>query len=228
VTLSALEVLFSTPAVRRVTDEPIDDQAIWTVLDAAVHGPYKGDDPQWAWIVVRDQATRDRIGAIYRHGWETMAVGRRAKLRRILRRFAGERSWTIDPPEAPQTANDRAGDHLAEHIQDAPVWIVAVRHGIEGRPTLDDAASIYGAVQQLMLAARALGIGSVLTTMHREREREVMEVLGLPGDARPLAIVPLGRPASGGFARPKRPPVETVVHWDRWGAVRARPPPDGS
>jgi nitroreductase len=220
--VGALDAIFTTPAVRRVRPDPIPEDLIWTILDAAIRGPYNGYDERWSWIVVTDQATKDTIGEWYRDAWVNLAVGRKAKVRRVLRRIVGSNRWTIDPPEPPQTANDRAGDYLGENIQRAPLWIFAVRSGIRGEPTLADGASIFGAIQNLMLAARALGIGSILTMLHRKHEREVAELLRLPSDARPIALIPMGYPVSGTFSTPKRRPVDAVTHWERWGQHRQR------
>ena len=84
-------------------------------------------------------------------------------------------------------------------------------------------SSIYGAVQQLCLAARAYGIGTSLTTLYGGHEEELRELLGLPSDALTMALIPLGYPARGRWAQPRRLPVEDVVHWDHWGATRSRP-----
>jgi nitroreductase len=103
------------------------------------------------------------------------------------------------------------------------VWIFPVlRNAADVRsPRLG--SSIYGAVQQLILAARAHGVGTTLTTLYSGHEDEVRELLGLPGDAMTMALLPLGYPARGRWAQPKRRPVEEVVHWNQWGAARLRP-----
>ena len=84
-------------------------------------------------------------------------------------------------------------------------------------------SSIYGAVQQLILAARAYGVGTTLTTLYSGHEDEVRDLLGLPGDALTMGLLPLGYPARGRWAQPKRRPVEEVTHWNGWGATRRRP-----
>ena len=83
-------------------------------------------------------------------------------------------------------------------------------------------ASIDGAVQNLILAARAYGIGTTLTTLYARHEDGVRDLLGLPGDALTMGLLPLGYPARGRWAQPKRRPVQDVVHWNRWGATRQR------
>ena len=78
-------------------------------------------------------------------------------------------------------------------------------------------------MQQLCLAARAYGIGTSLTTLYIGHEDELRELLGLPADALTMALIPMGYPARGRWAEPKRLPVEDVVHWGRWDAKRSRP-----
>jgi nitroreductase len=85
-----------------------------------------------------------------------------------------------------------------------------------GKATITTGASIYPAAQNLMLAARALGIGSCLTTIHKYRDAQVKELLGIPADVETAALIPLGYPL-GKFGRPPRRPVSEVVHADRWG-----------
>jgi nitroreductase len=124
--------------------------------------------------------------------------------------------------EARKDPNYWAGEHLAANIGRAPVWVFAIVEGVTGTPTVVHGANIFGAVQNLMLAARAHGLGSTLTMLHRQRESEVASLLGLPEGARALALIPIGYPESGRFFRTRRRPVETVVYWDRWGEARRR------
>jgi nitroreductase len=114
-------------------------------------------------------------------------------------------------------------EHLAHHIHEAPVWVFAVLRGAADATSPRAGSSIYGAVQQLCLAARAYGIGTSLTTLYGGHEEELRELLGLPPDALAMALVPMGYPAKGRWAEPRRRPVEEVVHWDRWDAKRPRP-----
>ncbi len=78
-------------------------------------------------------------------------------------------------------------------------------------------------MQNLILAARAYGIGTTLTTLYSRHEDDVRELLGLPGDALTMGLLPLGYPARGRWAEPKRRPVPDVVHWNRWGVTRPGP-----
>ncbi|GIF14686.1 nitroreductase family protein [Actinoplanes teichomyceticus] len=202
--LGLLEALHSTPARRYLSTEPIADDVIRAVLDAAVRGPSGGNSQAWAWIVVRDPEVKKQIAGWYREGWE--------------RHYGSRREQILNAPDdGPMSKRTfLAADHLANHIEQAPVWIVPVLLGAakSGNPRLG--SSIYGAVQQLMLAARAYGLGSTLTTLHIGHEEEVRDLLGLPADALTMAIVPLGYPSRGRWAQPRRRPLEEVVFFDRY------------
>lgn len=209
--LGILDALHSTPARRYLSADPVPDEVLWAILDAAVRGPSGGNQQGWGWLVVTDPAVKEPIAAWYREGWEA-AYGRHREA--IL---AG-------PPGPLNRASFLAAEHLAHHLADAPAWVIPVlRNAAESRnPRLG--ASVYGAVQQLMLAARAYGVGSTLTTLYAGHEADVRALLGLPDDALTMALIPLGYPARGRWKQPARRPVEEVTHWDRWGTARSRPP----
>jgi nitroreductase len=209
--LSVLEALHSTPARRYLSPEPIPDDVLWVILDAAIRGPSGGNTQRWGWVVVTDQEVKDRVAAWYRENWEAAYGSRREQ---ILSAPAGSLGLT--------PRGFLGAEHLAHHIQEAPVWIFAVLRGAADATSPRTGSSIYGAVQQLCLAARAYGLGTSLTTLYGGHEEELRELLGLPPDALTMALIPVGYPAQGRWAEPRRRPVEEVVHWDRWGATRAR------
>src|SRR5215510_5794709 len=104
-------------------------------------------------------------------------------------------------------------------LGEAPVIVLACVALDPGtRASLTTGASIYPAVQNIMLAARALGIGSCITTIHRFRDAQVKELLGIPADVETAALIPLGYPL-GKFGRPPRRPVREVAFADRWGVA---------
>jgi nitroreductase len=201
--LPVLQALHSTPARRYLSTEPISDDVLRDILDAAIRGPNGGNAQRWAWIVVRDQEIKDRIAAFYLEGWEKSYGVHRERI------LSGDDGGF-------GTANFRAGDHLANHLAEAPVWVMPVLLGAAKSSNPRLGSSIYGAVQQLMLAARAHGIGSTLTTLYSGHEAEVRELLGLPADALTMALIPLGYPSRGRWAQPKRRPLDTVVFQDRY------------
>src|SRR3954452_20944320 len=193
-----LEALHSTPSRRYLSDRPIPDDVLWALLDAAVRGPSGGNTQQWAWIVVRDPVIKERIAGWYREGWDRAYGARREQ-------FLNAEPTRADMSRAEMSrAGFLAAEHLAQHLAEAPVWIfpVLLRGAGSTNPRLG--SSIYGAVQQLMLAARAYGIGAPLTSLYAGHEDDVRELLGLPPEALTMALIPLGYPARGRWAQPKR------------------------
>jgi len=209
--LSVIEALHSTPSRRYLSDRPIPDDVLWAILDAAVRGPSGGNRQPWGWVVVTDPAIKARVAGWYHEGWQQAYGSRRDELLNAPTGDVG-----LSP------ASYRAAEHLAEHIQEAPVWVIPVLRNAAGSDNPRLGASVYGAVQQLQLAARAYGIGSTLTTFHVAHEAELRGLLGLPDDVLSMALVPLGYPARGRWSRPTRQPVEQVVHWNSWGTTRPR------
>lgn len=202
--LSLLEGLHSTPARRYLSSEPIADDVVRALLDAAVRAPSGGNTQRWAWIVVRDPQVKSQIAEWYREAWEKAYGTRR------------EQILADDSPDGLGAANFRAADHLAAHLEEAPVWIFPVLLGAARSANPRLGSSIYGAVQHLMLAARAHGIGSTLTTLHTGHEDDVRKLLHLPDDALTMALIPLGYPARGRWAQPKRRPLDEVVFQERY------------
>lgn len=105
----------------------------------------------------------------------------------------------------------RSSWHLVQHMGESPVLVVACTQGDNRRP-----ASVFPAVQNLMVAARALGLGTTLTTMHLDDEETVRQILGLPADVLTYCIIPIGYPLGRWGEAPRRP-VEGVAYRDRWG-----------
>ncbi|AEA26286.1 nitroreductase family protein [Pseudonocardia benzenivorans] len=209
--LPVLEALHTTPARRYLSTDPVPDEVVWSMLDAAVRGPSGGNSQGWGWVVVTDPDVKKRVAGWYRENWNAVYGSRRAEI-------------LAQPPGTPGLSRNGflGAEHLAEHLEDAPLWIFPVLRGAAGATDPMIGASIYGAVQNLCLAARAHGLGTSLTTLYRGHEDELRELLGLPDDALTMALVPIGRPVRGRWAQPRRRPVEEVVHWDRWGATRPR------
>ena len=115
----------------------------------------------------------------------------------------------------------KSANYLANHMADVPVLVLAtIKKGMVAiGPTLG--GSIYPAVQNLMLAARAIGLGTALTTLHKMHEDDVKALLGIPDDVETMALIPVGWP-KGQFGPVNRLPVEKVVYWDGWGQKRSR------
>lgn len=202
------EVITTQRAIRRLRPDPVPDDVLRKILDAAVCAPSGGNRQGWSFVVVRDPATRARLGQLYREAFDE------------LLKVPYYAAAAAAPPDSPAGRLLASARHLAEHLDAAPVLIVACIATDGARPTLATGASIYPAVQNLLLAARALGLGTCLTTIHRFRDAEVRAALGLPADVETAALIPLGYPVTR-FGRPPRRPAAEVTWLDRWGQ---RPP----
>lgn len=195
------EVIFSLRAIRRFRPDPIPDDDLRAVLDAAIRAPSGGNTQPWRFIVIRDPAVRAPFAALYREAW-----------------WAKRKDQGIHGPEdiAPDDRVARAAMRLADEIGQAPV-IVLVCATAGGAGAM---ASVIPAVENLLLAARALGIGGTITTLHAVVEERVRSLLGIPGAAQIVYCLPLGYPR-GRFGPTSRRPLAEVCAADRWDG----PPP---
>ena len=202
-TTDLFEVIRTTRSMRRLRPDPVPSELIQKILEAGVCAPSGGNMQRWRFLVIKDAAVKQTIGAYYKRAWDEQ-VGPRYR--------AGE--------PAPGSDRERfhrmlaAAEHLAAHIHEAPVWIVPCLQG--ATPTRTAGSSIYPAVQNMLLAARALGLGATLTTLYLAFEKEVEAALGLPADWHSYALIPIGYPL-GRFGPVRRVALAEVVFEDRWG-----------
>ncbi len=200
--MDLFEAIGTQRAMRRLKDDPVSDEDVWKILDAAIKAPSGGNSQPWNFLVVRDAETKRKLGEYYLDAWNKVygAPGRAEQ-----ENEAGARVR-------------RSADHLAHHLAEAPVLIIVTARG--GADAGQRAGgSIFPAIQNLMLAARALGLGTALTTLHKLHEEEVKTLLGVPGQVETMALIPVGWP-KGKFGEPTRMPVEKVVYWEQWGDRR--------
>jgi nitroreductase len=217
------EAMYTARALRRLKPDPVPDELITRVLDAAIRAPSGGNAQNWVFIVVRDEAQRHRLGAVYRKASDEVAEiyaarGRPAHLtdEQYQRLMAG-------------------GSYLWDHIGDAPVLLLPClrKREMPPRDALPDevaarydahlihqekirGSSIYPAIQNIILACRALGLGTLITTNHILYEDEVRAILRLPDDVFTFALMPIGYPL-GRYGPVARRPVSEVAFADRWG-----------
>jgi nitroreductase len=197
------EVATTLRAIRRLKPDPIPDPVLRQILDTGICAPSGSNRQGWSFLVIRDPATRARLGQLYHEGF----------LELLQTPYYQEAAAA--PSGSPAAKLIASARHLAEHLGEAPVLVMACL-AVEARPTLTSGASIYPAVQNILLAARALGIGSCLTTIHRFRDQQVKELLGIPSDVETAALIPLGYPLRK-FGRPPRRPLVEVTFAERWG-----------
>lgn len=206
--------IMTTRAMRRLSADPVDPATLEAILRAAQQGPSGGNIQPWQFVVLTDPDDRAWMGECYRACYDRYEAA--------LLEMVAPRS---DPAE--QAAWDRtvaASRHLADHLGEVPVHVLVCMPDIE--MTISDAegdmdvgtpyASVYPAVQNLVLAARSFGLGTALTTVYRIRHAEVRERFGVPDGWSVVALVPIGHPL-GRFGVARRRPVEKVTHWGRWG-----------
>jgi nitroreductase len=184
---------------RRLRSDPIDDDTILTLLELASHAT-AGSHRRCEFVVVRDPDVRHQLARAYRQGWS------------IYRRVLNARDR--------DDALLQARQWEADHFEDVPVIVVACVRGRRPMFPAISAASFYAgalpAVQNLLLAAAALGLGGAASTLALWSGWEARRTLGLPRSVTPVAVIPLGRPRGLPTAAPV-PPLGNVVHLDRYG-----------
>ena len=194
------EAIHTQRAVRRFRPDPVPDALVRRVLDAAIRAPSGGNSQPWVFLVLRDAEVKRQVGAYYKRAWDETGMGRLAR-----------------DPDPSRARVYTSASYLAERMGEAPALILVCIQGRDGG-VITDGASIYPAVQNLMLAARGLGLGTVITTIHRRYEKEIAALLGIPDGVQTAALIPMGYPAEGtGFGPTGRKPVEDVAFQDRWG-----------
>lgn len=196
--MSLYEAMYTQRAIRHFSTQPVPDEAIQTILSAAVRAPSGGNRQPWHFIIVRDRETKRRLGDWYLDAWRS----------------------SVDEATRQQQAY-RSGGELGRGMADVPVLILVCADqgaAVRGPVSITQGSSIYPAIQNLLLAARSLGLGTVLTTLHTLHETEIKEFLGIPENVDTAALIPLGYPAQGQrFGKGRRDPVEQVTFYDRWG-----------
>jgi len=202
-TTDLFEIIRTTRSMRRLKPDPVPDQLIQKVLEAGVCAPSGGNMQRWRFLVIRDAAIKQAIGVYYKRAWDEQVAPRYR---------AGEPAPGMSRERFLRLLN--AAEYLAAHIHEAPVWVVPCLEG--GAPNRTSGSSIYPAVQNILLAARALGLGATLTTLYLSFEKEVEAALGLPAGVHSYAILPIGYPM-GRFGRVRRMALADVVFEDRWG-----------
>ncbi|HET6196932.1 MAG TPA: nitroreductase family protein [Acetobacteraceae bacterium] len=217
--IGLFEAIHTARSLRRLKPDPVPEGLIAQVLDAAIRASSAGNAQNWAFLVVRDSALRRQLGAIYRKASNIAAAMYTAKGR------------PAHLSEAQYQRLMATGAHLWDHMGDAPVILIPCLRRPDVPPVsgvLHDAelayanrirgASIYPAVQNIILACRALGLGTTITTNHLRCEDAVRALLGLPDDVDSFAMMPIGWPIDP-FGPLSRKPLSAVVHADRWGTA---------
>ncbi len=229
------DIMYTCRAMRRLKTDPVPDEVLLQLVDAALQGPSGSNAQNWAFIIVKDAAQKRAVQVIWQKTWRFYtSTFSHAELR------PGENLEQRQRMTA-------AGTHMVEHLHEAPAIIfvgvkkdealakvlqslstvraalrefgalgtVKLLSGGSRAGAVADASTAYPAVQNLLLAARALGLGAVLTTPHFFVPGEFETQLGIPTTWSLHAAIPVGYP-KGKFGPVRRPPPGAVVHWDRY------------
>lgn len=190
------EAIFSLRAIRRLKPDPIPDEDIRDILEAAIRAPNGGNAQPWHFLVVKDARLLAKFGALFHEAWWAK------------RRDAGYHS----AEDLPSTY--RPAMRLADEIGQVPLLILVCATAKGPGPM----ASVIPAVQNLLLAARALGIGGTITNLHPQVDERVHALFNIPDTAQVVYCVPLGYPR-GRFGPNRRKPLTEVCSYDQWGTA---------
>ncbi len=208
------EAMSTLRAVRRLRPDPVPDEVLERVLQAAAWAPTGGNVQPFRILVVKDAMKLGKIQRWYHEEWHRYTKSMRSALEENPASVAeGSRRML------------KAGDYLASHMGEVPVLLVfcfnpdlmAITDAGLDRPSVVGGGSVYTAVENAMLACRAEGLGCVLTTLLCYREAEIRSLLGIPDPWGTCAHVPVGYPVLRGHGPISRRPVDKMTYLDEWG-----------
>ncbi|HEX7425621.1 MAG TPA: nitroreductase family protein [Mycobacterium sp.] len=200
------ELLTTTRAVRKRLDltRPVDRGVILECVRLAMQAPTASNAQDWRWLVITDADKRAAIADIYRG---------------IGAEYLAQAAATAPDPQTQRVYRSALG--LTETLAKVPVHVIpCLERRFDGREKLVAAsawASIIPAGWSFLLALRSRGLGSVWTTMHLAKEREVGELLGIPPTVTQAALFPVAYTIGTDFQPAVRPPAETITYWNTWG-----------
>jgi nitroreductase len=200
------ELLTTTRAVRKRLDltRPVGREVILECIRLAMQAPTASNAQDWRWVVITDPDKRAAIADIYRS---------------IGADYLAQAAATASDPQTERVYRSAQG--LTETLAQVPVHVIpCLRQPIDDSNRLVAAsawASIIPAGWSFLLALRSRGLGSVWTTMHLAKEREVGELLGIPPTVTQAALFPVAYTIGTDFRPAARPPAETITFWDEWG-----------
>jgi nitroreductase len=222
--IDLFEAIYSARSLRHFTAEPVPEEMITKVIDAAIRASSGGNTQHWCFIVVRDAEKRRQLGALYRKASDHQAAVYAAQPKPAHLSQAQYEQFLAN------------SGYLWDHMADAPVILVPclTKRVPPERASLPEVvqarfadhltnvarisgSSIYPAVQNIILACRALGLGTLITTNHILYEDEVKAVLGIPANVATFALMPIGHPTRK-YGPLTRKPVGEVTYADSWGS----------
>jgi nitroreductase len=199
--IGLFEAIYSTRALRRLKPDPISEEVLFQLLDAAIRAPSGQNAQDWRFIVITDADLRAKLGGWAQAGWA-----------RYQPEFS-EHPEKMDELRKTQRLSLRSVEYLAQHLGEAPaVVLVCGRKGRHSSP----GGSTFPAIQNLLLSARALGLGASIFNLPLTHAPELSETLGIPDDNQIHCLVPIGYPIDS-HGPVRRKPVAKVAFWNRWG-----------
>lgn len=201
--LSLIEGLSTTRSIRRYADTPVTEDQLAMMMHLATRAPSGSNRQPFRFVVLRDGPVAQTVRSLLGQGAHQIWAEKRAK---------GE--FPDVRPDSPTARMLASMDHYVDTLAAAPVIVLPcmVRYR---PPTVTEGASIYPAVQNLLLGARAVGLGGALSMFHRVKEAEIRAALGMPDDAFIAATITIGVPA-GSHGPVRRKPIASVVYDDAW------------
>ena len=204
--MNLFEAMYSQRSFTRFKPDPVPKEAIDKIIDAAIRAPNGGNRQPWEFIAITDPEVIAQVGGVYKDVWLN-AQGHEA------------------PPD--ETPAYKAARYLANHMPEVPAMILICADHAGSAPTTassnnepfvrgSQASSVWPAAQNLFLAARALGLGTRLTTAHLRGEQRVKDILGIPDHVETVMLTPLGYPR-GNFGPTQRKPAAEVTSYNRYG-----------
>ena len=203
------EAIYTQRAIRYWQDKPVPREALEQIIQAASKAPSGSNTQPWVFVVVDDADKRAAIGGA---------------LRSIFESNEGLRALVDSGQDADDKTTRlmlRGAKAFFSGLDKAPAMVIPCLYQLSS-PTQDPTgllagSSIYGAVQNLMLAARALGLGTVMTTAHQMLDADLRSLLGIPDDAYPVALIPVGYPDAN-FGPTTRKGLDEILRWNGWEA----------
>ena len=191
------EAMYNMRAIRRLKPDPVALEDLRDIVDAARQAPSPSNRQSWHFLVVQDAEQRAKLGAIYREAW-----------------WAKRRDEGFHKPEDfdPNDKVRMSAMRLADHFGDAPAVILMCADS----SAMVDTTGVIPATQNLLLAARSLGLGATITSLHPSVMDDVRALFGMPEGTFVVYAIPVGYP-QGNFGPVIRKPLNEVASLDRWG-----------
>jgi nitroreductase len=203
--IGLFDAIYTQRAIRSYKPDPVPRDLVVKVIEAATKAPSGGNSQPWAFIVVQDREKRNKLAEYAKEGFAVMYENALARMK---------------PGDPTPFENLKP---MIENFEVIPCVIVACLVRPPGQALgSGNYSSIFPAVQNLLLAARGLGLGALLSSgWAQKRMADIREMLNLPDNVEPVAFIPLGYPDKQHYGKTTRRPVEEVTHWDGWEGDKA-------